>query len=80
MITTQQTNHTQEVNRAVLQFGLDSASPGQLAIALARRLDRNTEIKIKNGVIRVQHREHIDNLRCEHDINRAIAANDLFHV
>ena len=74
------TQHTQEINHAVLQFGLDIASTGQLAIALARRLDRNTEIKIKNGVIRVQHREHIDNLRCAQDIDRAVAANDLFRA
>ena len=51
-----------------------------LAFALANKLDRGTEIKIKDGVIRVQHRTHVDNLRCEVEIDRAIAANDLFHV
>jgi uncharacterized protein involved in outer membrane biogenesis len=73
-------NQAKEINETVRQFGLINATPGELAIALARRLDRNTEIKIKNGAIRVQHRNHIDNLRCEHDIDRAIVANDLFHA
>ena len=42
------TNYKQarEINETVRQFGLINATPGELAAALASRLDRNTEMKI----------------------------------
>ena len=69
------TNYKQakEINETVRQFGLINATPGELAAALASRLDRNTEMKIKNGVIRVQHRHHIDQLRCSKEVDKALS-------
>lgn len=60
---------------ALVQAALGTATVGQLAMEIQRRLARNTEVKIKPQWIRVQHTAHCDRLLCAESIDRALLDN-----
>ena len=70
-------NLQQALNVVAKAQAIQSASSGDLAIELARRLDKGTSIKLTSKGVRVTHSAYLENLTDSESINRALGSSTL---